>query len=578
MDIKHVLYMCIASLLSCWSLSSSAENFANELTIQENDMGFCSADGDTQELSNSGYTGDGYINVVNQSDTQIKWQVEVETSGWYQLTIQYANGSSNPRTASFSIDQETQLLTQTPTGGWNVWRAETFSTYLDAGIHTLKIIADTSSGLANIDYLNISGAGVKAASCGNSAPHPQWSNDGVSGCSVLATSGLTADHLYHVSPSGHSENSGSSFSDAMSLEAALNAVQAGEMILLQPGTYPIAYQAGNKNTLNLSRSGQPGAPIYVVAADCGRAILDFSFPDNAWVQDSYGLYLTGSYWYFKGIEVTRAGYQGVYVTGSHNTFENSAFHHNRNTGFEVNKGGSYTTVINSDAYRNYDLKKNGSMADGFGPKQTQGPGNQFIGCRAWENSDDGFDTFESPEPVEIVNSWAFRNGIDYWNDPEFRGNGNGFKLGGNHVVQNNRIVGSVAFDNVAKGFDQNNNRGGMTVLNNTAYRNGLNYGFGGDLESGEQNYFRNNISLEGSADVENANASYNSWDSGPSAAATHFISLDTAFATVERRPDGQLPFTPFLRLTPSAPHINAGSVNESPYLGSAPDLGAFERE
>lgn len=106
-------------------------------------------------------------------------------------------------------------------------------------------------------------------------------------------------------------------------------------------------------------------------------------------------------------------------------------------------------------------------------KTKQGPGNRFVGCRAWENSDDGFDLFDSPQKVVIEDSWAFRNGINYWNDSSFAGNGNGFKLGGNQAVGNHRITRSVAFGNVSKGFDQNNNAGGVTVINNTSYKTAL---------------------------------------------------------------------------------------------------------
>ena len=226
----------------------------------------------------------------------------------------------------------------------------------------------------------------------------------VTGCGT-ETSNLKASKVLYVTPSAAASGSGTSFSSPMSFTAALNAVAAGQMILLQPGKYAVPYKAGAKNTITLSKSGTASAPIYMVAANCGKAVIDFSFPEKTYVQDSFGFALKGSHWYFKGIDVTRAGYQGVYVTGKYNTFENCAFYENRNTGLEINKGGAYTTVLNSDAYRNYDPKKSGSMADGFGPKQTQGPGNRFIGCRAWENSDDGFDLFDSPEVVTIESSW-----------------------------------------------------------------------------------------------------------------------------------------------------------------------------
>lgn len=411
-------------------------------------------------------------------------------------------------------------------------------------------------------------------------------NSGVASAALIASSacpgqssGVSASKTYFVSRNGTANGSGSSFASPLDLTSALAAVSAGQMILLEPGTYTVPYTAGVANTIKLTKSGTASAPINMVAANCGRAVIDFSFPDQEWVQDSFGFSLTGSYWYFKGIEITRAGYQGVYVTGAHNTFENCAFHHNRNTGLEINKGGAYTTVINSDAYRNYDPKKNGSMADGFGPKQTQGPGNKFIGCRAWENSDDGYDMFDSTETVEIENSWAFRNGVDVWGYGSFAGNGNGFKLGGNGAVANNKISNSVAFGNPSKGFDQNNNAGGITVLNCTAYNNGAdNFGFGGSLSAGQKHYLRNNVSLSGSVTVANADSNYNSWDRGPAAIASDFQSLDLSLATAPRNSDGSLPDNQLFRLKSSSALINAGTNVGLPYLGSAPDLGAFEQQ
>ena len=391
------------------------------------------------------------------------------------------------------------------------------------------------------------------------------------------TSGVTASKIVYVSPQGVSTNSGATWSAPLNLVTALSAVQPGQMLLLVPGTYSIAYTAGAANTLVLSKTGTETGPIKIVAANCGRAVIDFSFPEQAWVQDSFGFSLTGSYYYFKGLDITRAGYQGVYVTGQHNTFENCTFHDNRNTGLEINEGGAYTTVINCDAYRNYDPKKYGSMADGFGPKQTQGPGNKFIGCRAWENSDDGFDAYDSPEIVTFENCWAFRNGVDVWNYGSFAGNGNGFKAGGNSQLANHKLTRCVAFGNVVKGFDQNNNTGGITFLNCTAYQNGTNFGLSGTLASGQAHVLKNNISLGASNSIlAGATQQNNSWNSGFSVAASDFVSLDLSLATAARVTDGSLPKTTLFRLVSSSSLVDAGVDVGLGFAGSAPDLGAFE--
>lgn len=396
-------------------------------------------------------------------------------------------------------------------------------------------------------------------------------------CLLLVFIAFTTNaKTYYVSPNGNSGNSGNDFNNALDFKTALSKATAGDVLHLQNGKYSITYKSGEKNTIYLSKSGTAQAPITIMATNGEPAVIDFSFPAQAWVQDSYGFDITGDYWYFKNIDVTRAGYQGVYVKGAHNTFDNCAFYNNRNTGLEINKGGSYTTVLNCDAYKNYDPKKNGSMADGFGPKQEQGPGNKFIGCRAWENSDDGYDCYDSEEKVTFENCWAFRNGVDVWNYGNFEGNGNGFKVGGNHVPADNSLSHCVAFGHPNKGFDQNNNRGSLTILNCTSYDNGDNYGLGGDLNSGEQNYLRNNISLDGGQTIANADQSYNTWNSGFSVSSSDFISLNTSLATIDRNTDGSIPYTDLFRLKPTSNLVDAGTNVGLPYDGTAPDLGAFE--
>jgi parallel beta-helix repeat protein len=398
------------------------------------------------------------------------------------------------------------------------------------------------------------------------------------GAGAVGTGGAPASKTYYVTTTGKSSSDGSSFTNAMDYPTAFAAVKGGELVLLQAGTYKIPYATGSKNTLTFSKSGSEGKPIRIESYDNGRAVFDFQFAEQDWVQDGYGFALTGSYYAFKGIDITRAGYQGVYVTGQHNTLENCTFHHNRNTGLEINEGGAYTTVRNCDAYRNYDPKKNGSMSDGFGPKQKQGPGNKFIGCRSWENGDDGYDAFDSPETVTFEGCWAFRNGVDVWNYGSFAGNGNGFKVGGNGALANHKLTNCVAWGQPSKGFDQNNNTGGVTIYNSTSYKNKINFGFGGDVASGQKHDFKNNISLGGqSADsIANATTATNAWNSGLSVSEADFISVDTSLASAPRNPDGSLPANDLFRLAKGSKLVDAGTKVGLPYSGAAPDLGAFE--
>jgi hypothetical protein len=386
---------------------------------------------------------------------------------------------------------------------------------------------------------------------------------------------------YWTAPTGKSANAGTSAAP-YDLATGLKKLVAGDSLLLEKGTYAITYTEDAKNTLVCAAKGTQAAPI-VVRCPTGRAVFDFGFPEDAWVQDSYGISLTGSWWTFERIDVTRAGYQGTYVTGSHNTFDNCSFHHNRNSGVEVNKGGEYTLLRNVDAYDNYDPKKEGSMADGFAIKQTMGPGNQLVGCRAWGNSDDAYDTYDSPEFVVFDSCWAATSGW-YHGDPEDSRsnadqNGNGFKVGGLSQVQRNILRHCVAFGNKARGFDQNNNTGGVTLINCTSYKNGTqNFAFSGSLATDEKNVFTNNISLTpGSSDgFANATSTTNSWND-LAVTASDFQSVDTSLALPARNDDGSIPATAFLRLKSDSKRIDAGTiVSGMVYAGKAPDLGAFE--
>ncbi|WP_281310701.1 right-handed parallel beta-helix repeat-containing protein [Flavobacterium flavigenum] len=393
--------------------------------------------------------------------------------------------------------------------------------------------------------------------------------------SLLVSASVSAT-TYYVTPTGTANNSGSSFSTAMNFKTAVGKAVAGDIVLLQAGNYTIAYTAGAKNTISFTKSGTSASPIKVECVNNGRAIIDFSFPDQEWVQDSFGFSITGSYWSFKGIAITRAGYQGAYVTGSNTTFENCAFYNNRNTGLEINKGGSNTTVKNCDAYRNYDPKKKGSMADGFGPKQTQGPGNKFINCRAWENSDDGYDCFDSTQKVTFENCWAIRNGVDVWNYGGFTGNGNGFKVGGNSVPADNVLTKCVAIGHPKKGFDQNNNTGSITVYNCTGYGNNINFGFGNPVQSGKKHIFKNNISLSGTISISNATEQNNSWNLSVTVNTSDFTSTSTALAIGTRQSNGDLPTNLPFKLVQGSDLIDKGTNVGLSYSGSNPDLGYWE--
>ena len=379
---------------------------------------------------------------------------------------------------------------------------------------------------------------------------------------------------YFVSPTGSDANPGSLASPFLTLTKGLNTITTSGTLYLRGGTY------AQPSKLSLSRTGVTNGAIRVWAYPGEAPVID------ATGNSSDGIGLSGRWYHLKGLTVAKAGHNGINISGHSNVVEFCTVRSNGNTGLHITGGSSGTTfpsynlILNCDAYLNYDPPIGGN-ADGFSAKWNLGPGNIFRGCRAWWNSDDGWDLWMGTSGVVIDQSWAFYNGTNYWNDPQFNGNGQGFKLGGNYIGAPHRLVRSVAFRNKSGGIDQNNNNEGQTIDNNTSWANyGRNYNLNHGT-NGTPHVVRNNLSFAGgSSDTFRAGSllTSNSWQviTSPAVSASDVLSVDTSIATAPRNADGSLPSWPFLRPVPAGRLIDQGVILTEPYTGAAPDLGAFE--
>ena len=276
----------------------------------------------------------------------------------------------------------------------------------------------------------------------------------------------------------------------------------------------------------------------------------------------------------------------------------------------MKKGGN-NIIKDVDSHDNFDYKtmSNGTAnfggnADGFADKQFTGAGNHYINCRAWNNSDDGFDFYQrvSSSQTIIEHCVCFQNGQPYYNmkdHPRYetdkawfdskvgtqmkdrygntitvtleqypcQGNGNGFKMGGGYTNHQVLVHHCLAYGNYARGFDQNNNDGTMLIYNCSAYNNYVNYGFTTKYGT---NTLRNNISLSSQKSDSYKSKSvaandHNSWNSGYSVSADDFLSLDATKTT-------------FMQLKEGSKLIDAGVDVGLGYNGAAPDLGCFETD
>jgi hypothetical protein len=374
----------------------------------------------------------------------------------------------------------------------------------------------------------------------------------------------------HVAVGGDDGNAGDAGAPLASPARAIERAAAGDTVWVHGGYYEA------QRRIRLRQSGTETAPIRIRAVPGkDRPVLDFAG------ERGEGLRIEGAWWRLEGLTVMKAGRQGISIAGEgahHITLEGMVARANGGTGINVSRGAHHNLVLNCDSYQNFDPENHGQNADGFGAKFDIGPGNRFVGCRAWNNSDDGYDTWHSGGAVRFEHCFAWANGVNLWEDREFEGNGNGFKLGQREGAH--EVVRCAAWDQPKRGFDLNGNSTGVRVEHCTAFRCERNFAFMNAQGNAEKNVLRNNLSYEGKVEIDPAmDDAHNSWSiEGVTIGTEDFESLDPKALEGPRGEDYALPTGAFPRLAAGSDAIDAGVDLGEPYQGKAPDLGAFERE
>ena len=320
---------------------------------------------------------------------------------------------------------------------------------------------------------------------------------------VLIINSKTKAATFYVSPLGQDLFVGSFSNPFLTIQKAQTVVFPGDTVLIRGGNYTLnetqiaAYDGIKLYVSLLNKSGAPNKYIHYLAYPNEYPVFDFSqikVPNFR----VHAFEILGSWLHFKGLQVV-----GVQVTitsvntqsicfsndgGSNNIYEQLSMHDGQGIGFFLTKG-SNNLILNCDAYRNNDFTskagggRNGGNVDGFGNHPQKGSVNNiFRGCRAWFNSDDGFDCINAQETTVFENCWAFYNG--YTEGFISRGDGNGFKTGGYgagpvrnlpHPIPRNKIINCIAVMNKANGFYANHHLGGNEWIGNSAYKNGVNF-------------------------------------------------------------------------------------------------------
>src|SRR4051812_5475925 len=150
---------------------------------------------------------------------------------------------------------------------------------------------------------------------------------------VIFTSSRLSAATIHVAPNGQDTNAATQDAPLATLEQAAGRAAPGDVIRLASGTYHI------KPTIKLGRSGEENRPIRIEPADeHQRPVLDFA--EQQFGGGNNGINVTGDWWQIVGLEIIKAGHNGILVSGSHNLIEKCVVHECQDSGINLSTPAS----------------------------------------------------------------------------------------------------------------------------------------------------------------------------------------------------------------------------------------------
>ncbi len=642
------------------------------------------------DTQHTGYTGSSFVDLTNAAGSTLLLEFSLaDAMPSATVNVRWANGKTDDRAMSFTVNGELQVASQAfgSSGAFTTWLETPVILNLRKGTNRILMTSLTSNGGPNLDKITIVGGteGVKEFGLtvkiqgrgtviktpdapfypeGTSVqlqaiPDPSvnadfigWTGD-ITSTDLKTSLVINAEKIvtanfksaihstYYCAPTakgGNDSNQGTLSSPFFNITKAITLMEPGDTLYLRGGTYRY------NSTIFLTLKGSEQERFCIFNFPGEKPVLNFYdiFSSYTGVDatargEARGFKITGNYYYLMGLEICQAPDNGIKIEGSHNTCELLVLHHNGDSGIQTGLAKDspdaadavcWNLIKNCDSHHNLDWGTGYENADGFACKLSPGANNRYIGCRSWDNADDGWDFYMTHYTIYVDSCWSTGNGnpaLATKNDTDWEygqknnfptswaGDGNGFKLGGDDWAAKHVVSNCIAFDGYETGacFSENNNADSLFIYNCVAWQGNKNFrvrAYPSDL--------RNNISFDakvggegqmfdlaaGTTELNNSWNQINGTTLVPYKTTSggtfdqktiynEFLSTSKSDFLAPREADGSLPKNGFGRLKPNSVFIDKGTntvrginpvtlkrtdIQLTGFYGTAVDLGAFE--
>ncbi len=165
--IKYTLILVVLLISTFYTVCGTT---IDSLVIQENTLGICTVDG-VIENSQTGYTGEGYVNVDDGLSIGMSWSFNASSEGNYKVLWRFAlgGGDATSRDAGLYVNNvlvDTIIFKHSDSQSWAEWKiTDTVTVNIKPGLNAIRLSSITTKGLSNIDYFVIYGSGFTMSEC-----------------------------------------------------------------------------------------------------------------------------------------------------------------------------------------------------------------------------------------------------------------------------------------------------------------------------------------------------------------------------------------------------------------------------